>query len=1312
MSVILLLLASPASAALTHPIALQFSAGSDCTEVEDLAVHDSDGLLYVGCEYFNGTETNRYIERFDLNGNPVNFSASEPYLNGNRIEYTPGTPSGQIGASILELAVDNSSGPNDGNLYFIGNQVGSNPVQVFAPSGEWLTQIGSLFGAGTSPDGVDVGANGNLYTANGANFQGTIREFNPAFQETRRMLIPSRPYFLRVDSTGAIWSAGHEFSIPTLRELRKYEANQFQSNLNVGNQKQAEEFGVPFASPSPFAPDPLISAAEGGNGLGGFDVDPTNDDLLVNLGNKVVPYSPGSAEDPAHQNGPSFGEGTLSQSQGLTVDAGRDVFVGNGNKIVKFGPGLIVPDVLTRAPQIDDIGHTSVAVSGHVSLAGGPPVTSCQIQYGLDTTYSGPGSGTVPCTPDGEGEVSASIPGANPPLTTGSTYHYRLAAGNVNGTNYGVDRAVTPAAVIDLHTTAATDLEPHGATLNGTFDPDSIETFYRFEYGLNTKYGTATPEVNAGSDSGTYLATAPIEDLPSGKTIHYRLVARNGLGTTYGTDLTFRTPSPPEVSGARATEVTGHSAMLNAQINPVGYDTTYRFEYGVTTALGSTVPIPDADIGSGAAAEAVSQPISNLLGGVTYYFRVVAENQWGTTLSDITTFDFSPPGCPNAHVRQQTHASYLPDCRAYELVSPPEAKNLIIFPSGSALGYLQEGGESHWLWPQNTGRATSPSRFAYFGGEGALPEYDVPNIFMDMYMGTRTSTGWTTSYPGVRGSQALAPGRKRCSESLDICLDHNGGDGFVLQPPGAENPPYLFDADGSSIGRLPTNLAETPNGSSFVGDERPSADFSHYAFSSRNVSFAPGGLTEVPGSAYDNDIAGKTVSLISKTPAGQIPQDVSGNSGEYIRFPGISADGSHILMSVAGVGGPTHLYMRVNDAVTYDVSRGAGVKFVGMTQAGSEVTFIAAQQLTLDDTDDSADLYMWNEAGGADTLTLISQGNGQGNTDECSPDWTSQCDVTPLVTERGNPHSMLSAPGLDNYIAEESGDVYFYSPELLDPDNPGLANARNLYVYRDGAVHLVATFDEGTEVYRIQIAPDGRHAAFLTAAHLTGYDNGAFREMYTYEPETGAIKCASCRPDGLAPTAHTLASQGGPFMANDGRAFFATRQSLVPQDVDGQIIDVYEFVGGRPQLISSGTGSRDVGSGSSFLETLFPSENTGLEAVSANGVDVYFSTYDSLTPQDHNGSFVKIYDARTGGGFEPSGDFAPCVAADECHGAENPAPGSPSVATAAGLSGGNVVNAPARRCKRVARHRRGHSRTGTTRRPKAKACRNRAGRPR
>ena len=66
-------------------------------------------------------------------------------------------------------------------------------------------------------------------------------------------------------------------------------------------------------------------------------------------------------------------------------------------------------------------------------------------------------------------------------------------------------------------------------------------------------------------------------------------------------------------------------------------------------------------------------------------------------------------------------------------------------------------------------------------------------------------------------------------------------------------------------------------------------------------------------------------------------------------------------------------------------------------------------------------------------------------------------------------------------MAEESGDFYFYSPEVLDGSKPAVADERNLYVFRDGEPQFVAGFDPGTEIDRMQVAPTGDFASWVTA---------------------------------------------------------------------------------------------------------------------------------------------------------------------------------------------------------------------------------------
>src|SRR5262249_34737417 len=194
---------------------------------------------------------------------------------------------------------------------------------------------------------------------------------------------------------------------------------------------------------------------------------------------------------------------------------------------------------------------------------------------------------------------------------------------------------------------------------------------------------------------------------------------------------------------------------------------------------------------------------------------------------------------------------------------------------------------------------------------------------------------------------------------------------------------------------------------------------------------------------------------------------------------------------------------------------------------------------------------------------------------------------------------------------------------------------------------------------RFQVTPNGSRAAFITASRLTTYDNSGFEEMYTYTPGSDAVICVSCKPSGAPPGHDVFASFNGLFMSDDGRTFFSTEDGLLPADTNG-LTDVYEYVDGRPRLISSGVANiqqSDLG-------------EAGLVGVSADGVDVYFATYDQLVANDQNGQLLRFYDARVGGGFQLAATPAPCAAADECHGPPNQTATLPAIGSAAVLGSG------------------------------------------
>jgi hypothetical protein len=198
-------------------------------------------------------------------------------------------------------------------------------------------------------------------------------------------------------------------------------------------------------------------------------------------------------------------------------------------------------------------------------------------------------------------------------------------------------------------TAAATSIGDSVATLNGSVNPNGSETKYLFEYGTTASYGSKTSEASAGAGSSPVEKGQAVGGLSPNATYHYRVVATNeNPDPAYGADQTFRTTGPPTVSiGAAVPDPSGKAAALNATINPNGHGTTYQFEYGKTSSYGSNVPLTPASVGSGTSPVNVSEALTGLEPGTTYYYRVAATNEAGAVKSEGKTFKTeSPSGVP------------------------------------------------------------------------------------------------------------------------------------------------------------------------------------------------------------------------------------------------------------------------------------------------------------------------------------------------------------------------------------------------------------------------------------------------------------------------------------------------------------------------------------------------------------------------------------------------------------------------------------------------------------------------------------------
>ena len=135
----------------------------------------------------------------------------------------------------------------------------------------------------------------------------------------------------------------------------------------------------------------------------------------------------------------------------------------------------------------------------------------------------------------------------------------------------------------------------------------------------------------------------------------------------------FGPPVAPVVDKELTAEVGASEVKLGALVNPGGIQTSYRFEYGTTTEYGSSTPFPEGSVGEGLESHAVWASASGLAPGSTYHYRVVASNELGTVYGPDQTFtalSAEQATCPNEQMRGG-FSERLPDCRAYELVTPP-----------------------------------------------------------------------------------------------------------------------------------------------------------------------------------------------------------------------------------------------------------------------------------------------------------------------------------------------------------------------------------------------------------------------------------------------------------------------------------------------------------------------------------------------------------------------------------------------------------------------------------------------------------------
>jgi phosphodiesterase/alkaline phosphatase D-like protein len=588
----LLFSSAPALAAEAHDLLSTFN-GSDAPggpfsfSLRNVAVDQSSNDVYVDDRGRNVvdkfTSAGAYIPGSELTGTPAGCSTTCPVTG----------PGVLFGATAV--AVD----PTTGDVYVIDLE--HKVIDRYSSSAAFIVQ----FNGSTIPAGLP-GSEGTFSPRTGiavdpathdvyvADESGVILKFTPAGVYVSQFPVPS--------ATGiAVNPTGSDMYVAT-----------------AGNVQQFSSAGVPGA------------VIDSSGAAGPVAVDPSTGDVYVADGSYIAQYD--SAGAPITR---VFGSNALSTA-GIAVDgsSGRVYESDNASVVNIFGPPVTVADVTTEAPT--PVTRTTALLHGAVNPVG-IEVTSCELEWG---TEAGVYPQTAACSP-APGKVNALVPVSAEltGLTPATTYHYRLAATDANGTNYGQEESfTTPVAVEGVLSGPASAVLITSATLNGSLEPNGFDTHYWFEYGLSESYGSTTPHEDAGSAIEVKHVSAQVTSLTPNSTYYFRLVAENSTGVTYGPGATLKTEPNLAVFGQQlpVTSITRTTATVSSKLNPEGNATTYRVLYGRTSSYGGSTS--DVQAGSGSTEGTVSAGLTGLTPNTTYHYAFVASNVEGSVTGPEGTF--------------------------------------------------------------------------------------------------------------------------------------------------------------------------------------------------------------------------------------------------------------------------------------------------------------------------------------------------------------------------------------------------------------------------------------------------------------------------------------------------------------------------------------------------------------------------------------------------------------------------------------------------------------------------------------------------
>ena len=313
------------------------------------------------------------------------------------------------------------------------------------------------------------------------------------------------------------------------------------------------------------------------------------------------------------------------------------------------GGGGDTPQGTSGAPVATVSAATSVTQAGATlngSVIPNGLATEVWFEWGTDPALATYASTTIQSI--GSATTASAITKAVNGCAVGTAYYFRVCASNSKGTTKSALMSFTtgsPGSAPTATTIAPVSVSATPATLNGEGNPTGLATTLWFEWGTDSALATysSTPTMQAGSGTTSVGTTSTLSGLSAGTTYYFRVAANNASGTSRGTIISFTAGAAPTCATLPANQISATGAKLNGNVTPNGLATTGWFEWGTNSSLSTYSSTPSQVVGSGTTVQLVTNGLSGLSSGTTYYYRIAASNASGTSKGNIASFTCNTP---------------------------------------------------------------------------------------------------------------------------------------------------------------------------------------------------------------------------------------------------------------------------------------------------------------------------------------------------------------------------------------------------------------------------------------------------------------------------------------------------------------------------------------------------------------------------------------------------------------------------------------------------------------------------------------------